>query len=911
MASAAVTAMGGAAVKTAADFESSMSQVQATMGITKDSMSTLDGQSVNTMDALSNLAKEMGSKTAFSASECAEALNYLALAGYDTQEMADTLPTVLNLAAAGGLDLASASDMVTDAMSALGMETKDADKMVDQMAKTASSTNTSVGQLDEGILTIGATAKTVKGGTAELNTALGILANNGIKGAEGGTHLRNVILSLQNPTDKAAQQMDSLGVSFDSQGNMRSLNDILGDLNKSMDGITAEEKANIVSKIFNKTDLSSVNALLANTGDTWTDLQTAIENSGGAAQQMADTQLDNLSGQLTILKSAVEGFAISIGEALMPMVKNIVAKIQSFVDWLNNLDEGTRQVIVKIGLFIAALGPFLVILGTVISKVGVAMQAFSKLGLKLTSLMSNAGGVSGIMGKVRAAIGGISAPVVAVVAIIAVLAAAFVHLWKTNEYFRNSIIAIWERIKSVFSGFAQGITDRLNALGFDFQNFKEVVSAIWNGLCNFLAPVFEGVFTQIANILEAVLGVITGILDVFIGIFTGNWSQVWEGVKGIFGSVWDFIKNTFTNYMNVIQNVANVVLGWFGTSWNEVWTGIKDFFVNLWTGITTFFTNLWEGIKNTVQTAIMFIAAILEAAFDIITLPFRFIWENCKEIIITVWDAIKSKVTTVINAVAAVIKTVMNAIKTVFTTVWNAIKTVVTTVVNVIKTVITTVFNAIKSTATTVWNAIKTAITTPINAVKNTVSTVFNSVKSTVSSVFNSIKSTATSVWNGIKSAITTPIEAAKNKVKGVVDAIKGFFSGMKISLPHIKLPHFSVTGKLSIAPPSVPHLSISWYKEGGIMTKPIAFGMNGSSLMMGGEAGVEAILPLSGFYKQLEAMIDSRLNMTSMEKYLAIIADNSSKGIYLDDGTLVGHLLPAIDDGLGKNTKLTRRLSL
>jgi len=912
VASAAVTAMGGAAVKTAADFESSMSQVQATMGITKDSMSTLDGQSVNTMDALSNLAKEMGSKTAFSASECAEALNYLALAGYDTQEMADTLPTVLNLAAAGGLDLASASDMVTDAMSALGMETKDADKMVDQMTKTASSTNTSVGQLGEGILTIGATAKTVKGGTAELNTALGILANNGIKGAEGGTHLRNVILSLQNPTDKAAQQMDALGVSvFDSQGNMRSLNDILGDLNKSMDGMTAEEKANIVSKIFNKTDLSSVNALLANTGDTWTDLQTAIENSGGAAQQMADTQLDNLSGQLTILKSAVEGLAISIGEALMPMVKNIVAKIQSFVDWLNNLDEGTRQVIVKIGLFIAALGPFLVILGTVISKVGVAMQAFSKLGLKLTSLMSNAGGVSGIMGKVGAAIGGISAPVVAVVAVIAVLAAAFVHLWKTNEDFRNSIIAIWERIKSVFSGFAQGITDRLNALGFDFQNFKEVVSAIWNGLCNFLAPVFEGVFTQIANILEAVLGVITGIFDVFIGIFTGNWSQVWEGVKGIFGSVWDFIKNTFTNYMNVIQNVANVVLGWFGTSWNEVWTGIKDFFVNLWTGIATFFTNLWEGIKNTVQTAIMFIAAILEAAFDIITLPFRFIWENCKEVIIAVWDAIKSKVTTVINAVSVVISTVMNAIKTVFTTVWNAIKTVVTTVVNAIKTVVTTVFNAIKNTATTVWNAIKTAVTTPINAIKTTVSTVFNSVKSTITSIFNGIKSTATSVWNGIKSAITTPIEAAKNKVKGVVDAIKGFFSGMKISLPHIKLPHFSVTGKLSIAPPSVPHLSISWYKEGGIMTKPTAFGMNGSSLMMGGEAGAEAILPLSGFYKQLEAMIDSRLNMTSMEKYLAIIADNSSKGIYLDDGTLVGHLLPAIDDGLGKNTKLTRRLSL
>ena len=238
---AAVGALGTTAVKTTADFDSSMSQVQATMGITKDSMSDLNGASVNTMDALRDLAKQMGAETAFSASECADAMNYLALAGYDTQEIYDTLPTVLNLAAAGDIDLASASDMVTDAMSALGMETSEADTMVDQMAKTASLTNTSVAQLGEGILTIGATARTVKGGTAELNAALGILANNGIKSAEGGTHLRNVILSLQNPTDKAAAQMNALGISvYDSEGNMRSLNDILGDLNTSMDCMTAQ-----------------------------------------------------------------------------------------------------------------------------------------------------------------------------------------------------------------------------------------------------------------------------------------------------------------------------------------------------------------------------------------------------------------------------------------------------------------------------------------------------------------------------------------------------------------------------------------------------------------------------------------------------------------------------------------------
>lgn len=912
VASAAVTAMGGVAVKTAADFESSMSQVQATMGITSDSMSDLNGKSVNTMDALSDLAKEMGAKTAFSASECAEALNYLALAGYNTQEMADTLPTVLNLAAAGNIDLASASDMVTDAMSALGMETADADKMVDQMAKTASTTNTSVGQLGEGILTIGATAKTVKGGTAELNTALGILANNGIKGAEGGTHLRNVILSLQSPTDVAAKSLKELGVSvFDSEGNMRSLNDILGDLNKSMDGMTSEEKSNIISKIFNKTDLSSVNALLANTGETWDGLQSAIESSGGAAQKMADTQLDNLNGQLTILKSAVEGFAISIGEALMPMIKNIVAKLQCFVDWLNNLDEGTRQVIVKVGLFVAALGPMLVILGTVISKVGIAIQSFSKLGLKISAAVTKAGGMSAVFSKMGAAIMGINPIVIAVVAAIGVLVGAFTHLWKTNEEFKNKVIAIWNRVKAVFDGFAQGIVERLNALGFNFSSITEVIKTVWNGFCNFLAPVFEGVFTQIVNVLEGALGAITGFLDIFIGIFTGNWTQVWEGVKGIFSSVWEFMKNTFTTCITAIQNIANVVLGWFGTSWTEVWTSIKDFFVNMWTGISTFFTGIWEGIKNVVTTVVMFIASFFSTAFDLITLPFQFIWENCKKIIISVWDSIKSKVTTVINVVSSVISTVLNSIKTVFSTVWNSIKTTVTTVVNSIKTVITTVFNAIKNTAVTVWNAIKTAVTVPVNAIKSTVSTVLNSVKSTVSSIFNSIKSTATSVWNGIKNAIVTPIEAAKNKVKAVVDAIKGFFSGMKLSLPHIKLPHFRVSGKLSIMPPSVPKLSIDWYKEGGIMTRPTAFGMNGSSLMAGGEAGAEAILPLSSFYKQLEAMLDSKLNMRSMEKYLSIIADNSSKGIYLEDGTLVGHLLPAIDEGLGNKQKLTRRLSL
>lgn len=363
----------------------------------------------------------------------------------------------------------------------------------------------------------------------------------------------------------------------------------------------------------------------------------------------------------------------------------------------------------------------------------------------------------------------------------------------------------------------------------------------------------------------------------------------------------------------VFQNWGTIT-EWFGNLWTTICTGIgtaieslKTWFMGLWTHIQT----VWDGICNVIQTAFMLIGSIIEGAIQIITLPYRFIWENCKEIVMSVWESIKSFVSTAIESIKNVITTIMTAIQTVISTIWTAISTKVSGVLNTIKTVVTTVFNAIKSVVTTIWNGIKSIISTVVDGVKTKVTTVFNSVKNTVSSVFNGIKSTATTIWNGIKSAILTPIEAAKEKIKGIVDSIKGFFNNMKISLPKIKLPHFKISGKLSIAPPSVPKLSIDWYKEGGIMTSPTVFGMNGTSLMAGGEAGAEAILPLKGFYNQLENILTNRLDMTGMEKYLAVIAANSSKGIYLEDGTLVGHLLPAIDSQLGQAQKISRRLSL
>lgn len=363
----------------------------------------------------------------------------------------------------------------------------------------------------------------------------------------------------------------------------------------------------------------------------------------------------------------------------------------------------------------------------------------------------------------------------------------------------------------------------------------------------------------------------------------------------------------------IIQNWG-AITQWFGELWNTICTGIgamvdslKAWFSNLWTHLQS----VWEGICNVVQTAVMLLGSIIQGAIDIITLPFQMIWENCKGIVSSVWEGIKSVVSSAIHAVSSTISSVMGAIKNVISTVWNAISSKVSSVLNAIKTTVSTIFNAVKSVASSVWNGIKSVISSVVDGIKSKVNSVFNGVKSTVTSIFNGIKSTATSVWNGIKEAIIKPVEAAKNAVKGIIDKITGFFSGMKLELPKIKLPHFKISGKLSLSPPSVPHLSIDWYKEGGILTKPTVFGMNGSSLMAGGEAGKEAVLPLKGFYDQLEHILSSRMNTGKMEQYLAVIANNSSKGIYLEDGTLVGHLLPAIDSRLGQAQKLNRRLSL
>ncbi len=639
----------------------------------------------------------MGAETAFSASECAEALNYLALAGYDTEQMCNTLPTVLNLAAAGDIALADASDMVTDAMSALGMGVDEAETMVDQMAKTASTTNTSVAQLGEGILTIGATAKSIKGGTAELNTALGILANNGIKGAEGGTHLRNIILSLQNPTDKAAAQMEALGISvYDSEGNMRSMNDILGDLNKSMDGMTSAEKSNIIGTIFNKTDLSSVNALLANTGSTWDDLQQKITDSGGAAQQMADTQLDNLQGQITILKSALEGLAISFGELLMPAIKQIVGWVQKFVDFLNSLDEGTKKTVVTIALLAAALGPVLIVIGKVISAVGTIMTIVPK--------------IAGVINTVKGAFAALNTtmlanPIVLIIAAIAALVAAFIYLWNNCDGFRQFWINLWENVKQV------AITV--------WNAIKEFFSQVWEAIKTIFSTVFEVIKTLVTTYFNLYKTIIETVINVIKTVIT----TVWEAIKGVFTTVFNVIKTLVTTYFNIYKTIIQTVL----------------------TVIKTVITTVWNTIKTVITTVLNAIKTV-----------FSTIWNAIKTIISAVVSGIKGLITGDFTAVKNSITTIMNTIKSTISTIWNTIKSTVSTVLGAIKSAVTSVFtgivNAVKGAMGNVLNAVKTGFSNVKSHITGLASQAFTWGKDLIMGIVNGIKSCIGAVGDAVKS---------------------------------------------------------------------------------------------------------------------------------------------------------------
>lgn len=903
--SGAVVAMGTAAVMTTADFDAEMSTVQSISGATGDDF-----------EALREKALEMGAKTSFSASEAASAMEYMAMAGWKTEDMLGGIEGVMNAAAASGEDLAATSDILTDGLTAFGMSASDSAHFADVLVAAGNNANTNVAMMGETFKYAGAVCGTLGITVEDCAVATGLMGNAGIKASQAGTALRSGLSKLIDPTKEAAAAMETYGFSVQTtdDGSVDFMA-TMKNLRTSMSGLDATTQAAALSTIFGTDAMSGWSAIVSATDEDFNKLTNAIYECDGAAQTAADVKLDNLSGQITILKSTIEGIAIQIGDILMPTIRNVVAKVQEWASAFAAMDDSTKKNIVTIAGVVAAIGPLLLGVSKGIKTVKSVISAFKTMKTTMTAL--------------QAALGGPTLAIAGIVAAIAALVAAFMHLWNTNEEFRAAITDIWNQIKNTVGRLIDGIKERLNGMGITFKSVSAAVKTVWNALCDFLTPVFEGAFQQISNILTVVTDTLLGTIDFFISLFKGDWKGCWDAVKGIFASIWDYITATFDNAVNTIKGIADVILGWFGTDWNTVWSGICEFFVGLWEGVSNFFANIWTSIttwitktletikttfsniwnaikntvttvfntiKNVIQVAIMFIVELVKAAFNLITLPWQFIWENCGEYITEAWESIKATVSTAINAVKETLTTVLNAIKSVVSTVWdaigtatsttwntiksvttsiwNAVKTAVTTVTsaissvvssawNAVKTATSTVWNAVKTTTTSVWNSVKTSITTIVNGIKSTVSSVFNSVKSAVTSVWNSVKSATTSTWNAIKNAITTPINNALSTVKNVISKIRSAFN-FSWSLPHLKLPHLSISGRFSINPPSVPRFSISWWKTGAIMDAATIFGMNGSTLLGGGEAGQEAILPLEPFYNRLGTMLDEKLTAIS-----------------------------------------------
>lgn len=944
--------LAGNVIELGQNFTSTMSEVSAISGATGEDFEKLEA-----------CAREYGATTVFSASNAAEALKYMSLAGWDADQSTSALGGVLNLAAASGMELGAASDMVTDYLSAFAMEAGDAAYFADLLSYAQSHSNTTAEALGEAYKNCAANLNAAGQDVETVTSLLEGMANQGYKGSEAGTAMAAIMRDITNGMKDGAIKIGETSVAvMDAQGNFRDLTDILTEVEAATNGMGDAERAVALSSTFTADSTKGLNLILNEGMDNIAGYEEELRGASGSAEEMANIMNDNLSGDVAAMNSAFEELGLKIYDALESKLRAGVQFITNGVipaiEWLGGHIPEVTIAVSGLGAVIAAMN-----WGTISSKIAM---------------------VKGALVKLAAALGGVSLPAIAIIAVITAVALAFTNLWKNNEEFRNKITAIWDGIKAKFDEFGQGIVDRLNALGFEFEDITEVMKAVWDGFCEVLAPIFEGVFQQISNILNEALDILTGLFDIFAGIFTGDWDMVWQGVQEVFGAVWDFVVATFENWISTFTSLADTVLGWFGTDWETVWTNVKTFFSDTWnaissffsgilTGIKTFFTDTWnaivsffsgilsgiyssvtgtmteihdtftniwdsitgflsgawETIKNIVTVGIMAVKEIISAAFQIITLPFRFIWENCKDTVLSIWetiksvigekiDAVKEKITTVTTAISNVASAAWNAISSTASSLWEGIKGTigskidaakekVSTATSTITSVASSAWSSVSSTASSLWSTISSTVSSKISAASSAVSSATSTITSVASSAWSSVSSAASSKWESVRSTISSKLSSAKSTVSSLMsgitstmssglssalstvtgkfssiystisskmsaarDAVGNAISALKSkfnfswSLPHLKLPHVSISGSFSINPPSVPHFGISWYKDGGILTRPTVFGAAGNNLLAGGEAGAEAVVPLATLWDKLETMITSVFNTAS-----------------------------------------------
>ena len=785
----AVVGFGKSAVAVGAQFDTSMSQVTATMGnvddmgkksfaklkkSAKDLGVAFDETTTATelsREVLRAFAKKEGSETAFSASQAAEALNYMALAGYNANTSMKMLPNVLNLAAAGSINLAEASDMVTDVQSALGLKLDETSELVDKMAKASSKTNTSVAQLGEAMLTVGGTAKNLKGGTTELSVALGLLADNGIKGSEGGTALRNIILSLSAPTDSAAKALKALGVEvFDEQGNMRDLESIFADLNASLSTMSQGEQTQVLNKIFNKVDLKSANALLGTSVDRWDEVTTEINNATGAAQKMADTQLDNLNGNITIFRSALEGAQIEISERLTPTLNDFV-KIgtQGLSDITAGLKSGGVQ-----GAS-TALGNFLAEgIAVITDKIPVFIEAGSNLiealldgiNSNMTKIVNGAANiitqfVQGLVRNLPKLIKGIFTMRVELIKtlsnqipkileslidsnLIGTLIGTLLEGWTKIIESIAEMVSNPDSMRSIIDSIFTAINSII-ALISNPENLQKILFAVVTiieqiafALIDALPQLVEGIMTLIDNVVafvtnpENIVKMIELAAKLIIALAAGLLAAVPKLLVGI----GEIIKTVIENIVNTdwgalgqqlmesigeaLQNASQKLMEWWD-GWSQE---IGKYAVIAWESVTKFWGDFVDGIKNGIDAFGSWIYGI---------------WESIVNGIVSVFSPVVNFFVNIVKKVKQAFEIIPKFFCNIFKKAWDNVVKIFSKVGSFFSGIISTITKTFSTVGSTVANAIGSAFKLAINSVLGIIEGALNLIPNAINGAINLI----------------------------------------------------------------------------------------------------------------------------------------------------------------------------
>ena len=703
---AAVGGLGAVAVKVASDFDSAMSQVAAVSGATgKD------------LEALRDKAREMGSKTKFSASEAAEAMNYMAMAGWKTGDMLSGIEGIMNLAAASGEDLATTSDIVTDALTALGLSAEDSGHFADILAAASSNANTNVSMMGETFKYCAPVAGALGFSAEDTAEAIGLMANAGIKSSQAGTAMRSMMTNLTGEVKFVGDAFGELTIqTTNTDGSMRSLGDILADCRAAFAQMSESEKAANAEALVGKNAMSGFLAVMNAAPGDIEKLNSAINNCDGTAEKMAATMQDNLAGQLTILKSQLEELAISIGEILMPYIRQIVGWIQGLVDWLNSLDEGTKKIIVTVALVAAALGPVLIVIGKVVGAVGTIMTVVPQIASAISGVIAFVSGtVIPAISAVVAAIGWVPLAIAAVVAILVVL-------YNKCEWFRDAVNAIWTQIKEFF----------VSAWEVICSFFTETIPNAWNSLVSF----FQGI--------------------------PAWWSGLWQSVGDFFGNIW-------TNMMNnpVLTGIVDMI--------RSLWENLSTTLQGIWNGIKTAASGAWELIKNVVLGPVLLLIDLVTGNFTKLKEDAANIWNNIKNAASNIWNGIKQVVGSLAQGLANHVSILFNGLKNTIANIWTAIKNTASSAWNGLKNLVSSIASNLKQAAVNAFKAMVSGIRSALSSLGSVVQSGFQSAVSFITSLPGKALEWGKDFINGIADGIRSAIGNVVNAVSDVADKIRSF----------------------------------------------------------------------------------------------------------------------------------------